>query len=139
MVIDELEQLKKEYAAELPQKLTHVHQTVDQVVQALTHRRKVTWEALEAATHKLAGSSGTYGFKTLSAIARYMEDLICEKRIQELGAQQTVAHLSRWYDALSQAAHAAQRSTANTQSDATLNALKEHFVSLETDSTRRAA
>lgn len=142
MVIDELEQLKKEYAAELPQKLTHIHQAVDQVIQSLTHRRKVSWEALEGATHKLAGSSGTYGFKALSVIARYLEDLITENLIQSLGPQQAIAHLSRWYDTLSHEAHLAQagsKSSKSSNSENKLASLKEHWASLETETTRRAA
>lgn len=138
MVIDEIEQLKKEYAEGIAERITGIHQATDQIIQALTHRRKPNWEALETTTHKLAGSSGTYGFTALSHLARYMEDLISEKRIQGISPQHALAHLSRWFDALERESHSVSSRTTRNSGQA-LTELKDHWASLVDTANRKAA
>lgn len=138
MVIDEIEELKKEYAEGIAERITSIHQATDQIIQALTHRRKPNWEALETSVHKLAGSSGTYGFTALSHLARYMEDLITEKRIQGVAPQLALAHISRWFDALERESHAVRARTTKNSGKA-LSELKDHWASLTTTTSRKAA
>lgn len=99
-MIDELENLRKEYATELPERLNAIRSEIDAISHALTHRKQVDWYPLKALVHKLSGSSGTYGFKKVSRAAREMEMLIESQEIQRLSAKDTITTLTRWYDQL---------------------------------------
>ncbi len=73
-----LEALRAEYAAQLPGKIV----AIEQAWQAV--RRDVwdagVWDHLQHSLHTLAGSSGTYGFLSLSQNARAAENYIASIR-----------------------------------------------------------
>lgn len=138
-MIDELEQLRKEYAAEMPNRMTSIHHGMDVIIQALTHQNKCDWHPLNACVHKLAGSSGSYGFKELSKAARYMEDLIESGKLTTQSPQNIIAHLSRWYDVLSRCSHTVQSGAQNADINSAIQDLAEHFASLSEQNTKKAA
>ena len=89
-MIDELEQLKQAYKAELGKKTDEVQSCLKKLIEVFesgidAHQSIGSGlETLEHLLHKLAGSSGTYGFSHLSLYCRRMEDLLYEKKIHTL-------------------------------------------------------
>lgn len=69
----ELQELKKKYESELPEKMAEIRQKLDEIVRQ--------WEPgpakeLRDMLHKLAGSGGNYGFVTMGQKAREAETMM---------------------------------------------------------------
>lgn len=75
-----LEQLKRKYQKTFPQKLVNLKLA----------REKEGFDELHSLLHKLAGSSGSYGFMALSLLCSDVvacldepDDLICPKKVEQ--------------------------------------------------------
>lgn len=75
-----MKQFCDEYIATFPEKLKLMHQLIDEINKTVN---KENLQALRFHIHKLAGSSGTYGFPELSILCREFEGKILQK-MQEL-------------------------------------------------------
>ncbi len=98
--MDMLEKLKAEYRASLPQKLDTIRITVAAVLRSLESKKKPDWENLEFIIHKFAGSSGTYGFKEMSAHARSLEERISENIFATKTPAENHDWLTNWLEQL---------------------------------------
>lgn len=95
-VADELRELQKQYAESMGKKASTVQRTVDKIIHDLGRKTDPDWQALEQLTHKLAGSSGSYGFWGLYEILVYLEHNISNNTLPSLAAEQAADHLKRW-------------------------------------------
>lgn len=73
--------IMKVYRSSIPEKLASLK---EQVAKLQSHAGKQELEALRFAVHKLAGSSGTYGFIEVSRLCRNVE-LKLDEMIQQFG------------------------------------------------------
>jgi chemotaxis protein histidine kinase CheA len=71
-----LDQLKKQYAANLPDKVRKAAESIRAFM--AVPRDRVLLQIAHRFVHSLTGSSGTYGFYELSRIARGAEELLSE-------------------------------------------------------------
>ena len=83
---NELNTLKITYRGELAEKTGMIMKAI----------KNSDWQQLEHLVHKLAGSSGTYGFSELSAHLRNLEDRLLEKKIQTQPENQIKLELKTW-------------------------------------------
>lgn len=93
---DEIEQLKASYASQLPQKTAELSQALDKALAALTGGTTPEWRTIELGAHKLAGSSGTYGFSHLSALLRHLEELVADLTFVTSARSAQADYLRRW-------------------------------------------
>jgi HPt (histidine-containing phosphotransfer) domain-containing protein len=94
--MEELERLRREYAASLPEKTSRVSAEAREVVRRLQTNAEPNFTLLEQLVHKLAGSSGVYGFMAVSALARRLEDDIATGVLAKQPAKDATAWLSVW-------------------------------------------
>lgn len=79
---DFLEELKKEYQASVPEKISHVESLIQAVADNFSNE---TVEALKKELHKIAGSAGSYGHQEVSRFCKKMEVSLAEdlKKIEQ--------------------------------------------------------
>jgi HPt (histidine-containing phosphotransfer) domain-containing protein len=73
---DAMKKFRDEYVNTFPEKLRLLQGLIDEMKQAV-HRE--TLQTLRLHIHKIAGSSGTYGFSDLSLICKEFEGVILQK------------------------------------------------------------
>ena len=95
----ELEKLKEAYIAELPAKTANLSRATQRAASDLAQNGSPNWRELETLSHKLAGSSGTYGFGQLSRLSRHLEDALSEGRLQHLSKAEAAEYLTAWKSA----------------------------------------
>lgn len=92
----EIEALQAAYASEIPAKAAELTRALGTIMHQLGRGEAVSWEDLEYLSHKLCGSSGTYGFKHLAAVAGYLEDRLCDAQFTALAPKIVAEHLAKW-------------------------------------------
>jgi HPt (histidine-containing phosphotransfer) domain-containing protein len=114
-MISELERLKREYAAGLPEKAAALATEARGVVKRLERGQAPAHGKVEKLAHKLAGSSGTYGFMVVSALARLLEDAIAGGEFDKRAPEDAAGWLKLWLDAFE--AHAARAARQEPDAD----------------------
>ncbi len=77
-----MEELREEYARELPHKLDELESQIEEAKQ----RPETTTDAASTA-HRLRGTAGAYGFKLVGALAGHIEDLLSEYETSPSGVR----------------------------------------------------
>ncbi len=96
-MIDEMKSLKEDYLKSLPIKATQIRKCIEAITHELGQDSKSTlWETLETLVHKTAGSSGTYGFYTISKLAFELEEKLNQKTICNCSPEQAAQLLNSW-------------------------------------------
>jgi hypothetical protein len=68
-----------------------------------------------------------------------MENMISDGSLQKSPREHAIAHLTRWFDALSHEARNAGTTSSKPHQDAISESLKDHWLSLTSNTKRRAA
>lgn len=94
----ELEQLKKEFQSEIPQKTESLSNEIEAILQALTHSTpgQVDWTKLSFIVHKLCGSTGTYGFLSLFTATSFLESLLTQNTFSSMSSENVGKYLRLW-------------------------------------------
>lgn len=71
-----MNKFRQEYIATFPEKLKHLEQLIKEIEETAP---KEALLALRIHVHKIAGSSGTYGFAELSRLCKTFEGVILQK------------------------------------------------------------
>ena len=96
----EIEQLQRDYRDSLHEKCRTLDELFVLPLQALNDSRWTfnldQWKAGRDFIHKIAGSSGTYGFVGLSEALRFMENRIMDGSLRPLTAKDLRAFYNTW-------------------------------------------
>lgn len=106
--MNEIEELIAAYTAALPKRLEDFKKCVDRSIVALRNEKKADWDEIEYQAHKLAGSSGTYGFIELWSVFRHVEEAVADGRLKKLSPVRAAEHLERAWNEITELAKLAQ-------------------------------
>ncbi len=131
-----MDQLREEYARELPQKLDELESSIESAKQ-----RPETTKAAASSAHRLRGTAGAYGFKLVGALAGQIEDLLLEFQASPLRVRRNFWNEVSRALADARLASREQESLARLQiepNDATLSTGTILFVDDDVDARRAA-
>lgn len=125
-----IKELRANYAKELPERTEEIAKCAEKLIAELKAGTvSPDVREFEYLTHRLAGSSGTYGFTALSSVTRYMEELVAEQNLFKHGAAKSSEQLERWlvvFRDLAARAHAMQPENSRLGDEA-VRALEAHL------------
>ncbi|MGE4234407.1 MAG: Hpt domain-containing protein [Bacteriovoracia bacterium] len=91
-----MEELVKAYLKDLPEKVDELEHLIESAIHDFSQHEHASLKNLEHFTHTLAGSSGTYGFYSLSAACAFLETQILNGVFETVSSDQAIKYLRLW-------------------------------------------